>query len=193
MPQNKKPKETPGALQAYLDYEAMGAERSLDKLVQAYRTQSATGHPVPTTRVETVHKWSSEQGWQERVKAREEQEAELVRAETRKRVAAYRRRIMSAIEADGSLYAQWVAKGEAVLAEDAASLERMTKLYFQLAEEPLAEKVQQEHTGANGGPLQVETMTGDMSDEQLAQLAANIGAALIGGGGPAAPDTEGED
>jgi hypothetical protein len=99
---------------------------------------------------------------------------------------------MSAIEADGSLYAQRVAKGEAVLAEDAASLERMTKLYFQLAEEPLAEKVQQEHTGANGGPLQVETMTGDMSDEQLAALAANIGAALSGGGGSAPSDTEGE-
>jgi hypothetical protein len=56
-----------------------------------------------------------------------------------------------------------------------------------------AERVSQEHTGPNGGPVQVETNTKDMSDEQVAALAANIGAALSGGGGPAPSDTEGED
>jgi len=56
-----------------------------------------------------------------------------------------------------------------------------------------AERVSQEHTGPNGGPVQVETNTKDMSDEQVAALAANIGAALSGGGGPASSDTEGED
>jgi len=193
MPPTKPPRETPAALKAFEDYWAMGDGRSLKALDAHYRQRRGNGEAVPCAKWRTLAEWSRQYDWQGRLSQRVAEEAELVRAETRKRVAAYRRRIMSAIEADGSLYAQRVAKGEAVLAEDAASLERMTKLYFQLAEEPLAEKVQQEHTGANGGPLQVETMTGDMSDEQLAQLAANIGAALIGGGGPAAPDTEGED
>jgi len=48
-------------------------------------------------------------------------------------------------------------------------------------------------TGPNGGPVQVETSTKDMSDEQVAALAANIGAALSGGGGPASSDAEGEN
>ncbi len=56
-----------------------------------------------------------------------------------------------------------------------------------------AERVSQEHTGPNGGPVQVETSTKDMSDEQVAALAANIGAALSSGGGSAPSDAEGED
>lgn len=157
MPPTKPPRETPNALQAYLDYEAMGDTRSLPKLQAMYRSQSEQGQAVPTTRWGTLSVWSSQHRWQERLKAQEEHEAELVREETRKRAAALRKRLMTAIEADMSLYAQKVGRGEAVLAEDAASLERMTKLYFQLAGDPLAEKVQQEHTGRDGNAIQVDT------------------------------------
>ena len=154
----RKPRETPAALQAYHDYEAMGDKRGIDKLHQMYLERSRNGEAPPTTHRSTIAEWSTVHRWQERLKAQEEREAELVREETRKRAAALRKRLMTAIEADMSLYAQKVGRGEAVLAEDAASLERMTKLYFQLAGDPLAEKSVQEHTGPNGGPLQVQTI-----------------------------------
>jgi hypothetical protein len=41
-----------------------------------------------------------------------------------------------------------------VLAEDAASLERLTKLFFQLVEQPLADR--HEVSGPGGGPVEVE-------------------------------------
>ncbi len=131
----------------------MGPKGSLQKLVTQYRQRSGTGESVPTTRLRTLGEWSTQHRWQERCKARIADEEEMVREAERKRAAALRKRLMTAIEADMSLYAQKVGRGEAVLAEDAVSLERMTKLYFQLAGDPLAEKSVQEHTGPNGGPI----------------------------------------
>jgi len=168
----------------------MGEERSLPSLARQYTARSATGEAVPTRREQTLKQWSSTHGWQQRCKDRIAEEAERTREENRKRVRAYRNRLMLAIEADSSLYAQKVTKGQAVLAEDAASLERMTKLYFQLAEEPLADR--HEVTGAAGGPVQVEVDV--PPDGELAQFLANAAALAAGqtGGGdlPGEPGTD---
>lgn len=188
----RKPEETPDALRAFEDYWALGDARSLPKLAEVYRQRSENGEPVPTKRPATLADWSTQHGWQQRCKDRIAEEAERVREENRKRVRAYRNRLMLAIEADSSLYAQKVSKGEAVLAEDAASLERMTKLYFQLAEEPLADR--HELTGAAGGPVQVEagpSVLAIIQDPEAAALASSLVARLSEGAQPE-PDHEPE-
>jgi len=53
-------RETPQALQAFEDYWAMGDGRSLQKLVSLYRARSVSGEDVPTKRLPTSVKWSSE-------------------------------------------------------------------------------------------------------------------------------------
>jgi hypothetical protein len=151
--------ETPAARKAYLDYEAMGDKRSIRNLLDTYRTRSANGEDVPTTRHETIGKWSSEWDWQARIKQHDEAEAERVREEERKRNKAFRSRVRAGIEFDVSKYLKKLdAEGGPILAEDAASLERLTKLFLALGEDPVTEKVINEHTGANGGPVQVQTI-----------------------------------
>lgn len=144
--------ETADAVQAFEDYWALGDERTLDKLVAYYRRQRDAGKPVPTTRDRTIDDWSRLFDWQGRLKARIAQESERTREEMRKRREAFRKRATDALEADLRMYMKRVAEGKAVLAQDAASMERMVKLFFQLTEEPLAER--HELTGAGGSPLQ---------------------------------------
>jgi len=148
-------RETPDALQAWEDYWSMGDGRSLQKLASLYRARSVSGEDVPTKRLPTLVKWSSEHGWQERLKQRITEEAERVREEERKRNKAFRDRVRTGIEVDVRQYLKSLESANGpVLAEDAASLERMTKLFLALGGDPVADKTVQEHTGANGGPVQ---------------------------------------
>jgi hypothetical protein len=73
----------------------------------------------------------------------------------KERTAAFRKRIIGAIEVDASRYLKKLQdSGNELLAENAADLERMVKLYMQLAEQPLGERV--EISGAGGGPVEVK-------------------------------------
>lgn len=180
-----KPRETPDALQAFEDYWAMGDERSLPKLAELYANRKRTGQPVPTVQESALKRWSTSHGWQERCKQRITEEAARTREENRRAVARVRARTMKAIEADLGLYAQRVAKGEAVLAQDAASLERMTKLYFQLAEEPLSDRY--ELRGPGPGGEHVVEHKGDAFDELVSRL-DSLAARRREAGTPAEPD-----
>jgi hypothetical protein len=152
-------RETPDALQAFEDYWAMGDARSLPKLAAEYVQRSDRGEPVPTRQARTIFGWSTDHGWQARVAQRITEEAERVREEERKRNKAFRDRVRTGIEYDVRKYLQSLENANGpVLAEDAASLERMTKLFLALGGDPVADKTVQEHTGPNGGPVQVQTI-----------------------------------
>jgi len=84
-----QPKESPEALQAFEDYYALGAGRSLDKLVAQYRSQ--TGNR-PTVRKATLAEWSSSFEWQERIKLRIQEETQVVRKSEIAKVIETRRR-----------------------------------------------------------------------------------------------------
>jgi hypothetical protein len=88
-------RETPRAQQAWVDYLALGPDRSLDKLHRLYLVRAAESDQsgtkaVPTTRLTALKTWSAQFGWQARlseIAAREAAEAEA-------REAEYRRSIM---------------------------------------------------------------------------------------------------
>jgi hypothetical protein len=83
-------RETPKAAQAWNDYLAMGAERSLDKLFAHYQTATKA---APVKRLRTLKDWSSRHDWQARLVAIAEQErAAIIKrgvAERQNRVDAY--------------------------------------------------------------------------------------------------------
>lgn len=62
-------RETNKAKQAFEDYFNLGPGRSLRILHDQYR--SNTEHRPPTIQLATIKKWSSEHGWQERIRERE--------------------------------------------------------------------------------------------------------------------------
>jgi len=68
-------RETPKALKAWNDYLAMGAGRSLEKLLERY--QSAT-ESAPTHRLMTLKNWSRMFGWQRRLTEIAEQERQAI-------------------------------------------------------------------------------------------------------------------
>ena len=73
-------RETPRAKQAWNDYLAMGAGRSLEKLLSQYREQGESKTRVPTLRMATLTSWSVAFGWQARL-------AEIADAEQRAIIA----------------------------------------------------------------------------------------------------------
>lgn len=96
-------RESVKAKQAFNDYAAMGAERSLEKLAQAY--QSRTGN-VPTRQLSRLKVWSTTFGWQARLAeiAEAERQAIIARgiADKQNRVGDLqdaRQRIRALIEA----------------------------------------------------------------------------------------------
>ena len=146
--------ETPAAKQAFEDYWALGDARSFANLLKEYAERTQRGEDVPTTTESTIARWSTEHGWQERVKQRIDEEAKHIREQMRKRADKFRESVATGIEADVRRYiAALAAGGSNVLAESAADLERMVKLYFALVEQPLADR--HEHTGPGGGPVEV--------------------------------------
>lgn len=148
-------RETPDALQAFEDYWAMGDGRSLPKLFATYEQRMNRGEAVPAERIRTIFRWSSEHGWQERLKQRITEEEARTREEERKRNKAFRDRVRTGIEVDVRQYLKSLESANGpVLAEDAASLERMTKLFLALGGDPVADKTVQEHVGT----LKVQTI-----------------------------------
>src|SRR3972149_6194863 len=66
--------ESPKAAKAFDDYYALGPTRSIRVLHKTY-TEAAT--KSPTTQLRTLAQWSTEHGWQQRVKDRD---AEVAKA-----------------------------------------------------------------------------------------------------------------
>lgn len=74
----RAPEESVPARRAYCDYRDMPAPRSLERLVQDYRTRSAPEAP-PTKRLETLKAWSRAFNWQGRLAAEEARQDALKR------------------------------------------------------------------------------------------------------------------
>ena len=129
--------EKPEAARAFEDYYALGEGRSLSALAARYRS---VAEPCPTKRLPTLKEWSARFGWQQRVKDRDAEDAAEVRKQLRQRTAKFRKHLLDGLEADIRLKLQELKGGAPVLATDAAAVERLTKLYFQLAEDPLTDK-----------------------------------------------------
>ena len=134
-------KETPNAQQSFEDYYGLGPERSLRKLADEYEQRQQTADKPPTVRFETLATWSTEHNWQQRIIDRVREDGEEVRESLRERAVAFRERVAGAIEVDVTRLLQRLqdTKGE-LLAESAADLERLVKLYYQLAEQPLSDR-----------------------------------------------------
>lgn len=76
--------ESPKAKEAFADYMALGPDRSLPKLAKAYKTRIG---PVATKQLSTLLKWSTDFGWQDRLKAlHAEQASRLAEAETDEKI-----------------------------------------------------------------------------------------------------------
>lgn len=73
------PEMTPKAAQAFADYAALGAGRSLDKLVTHYQSRPES---APTRQLTSLKVWSTKYGWQDRIKRMAaEQTAEVAELE----------------------------------------------------------------------------------------------------------------
>jgi len=133
-------KETPVALEAFERYWAMGPQRSLQKLAEQDVTQSIHKGSIEGRR-KYLAKWSIAHTWQARLRQRVIKEAEIVREQLRERALRFRQTVVTGLEVDVSRYIERLRTTETeVMADDAAALEKLTKLYFQLADEPLTEK-----------------------------------------------------
>ena len=158
------PEETPKALAAFERYWAMGPARSLRKLAEEDASQNLVESKVKTHQ-DQLSEWSRTHDWQARLRQRVTEEAELNREQNRERADKHRQRLLTAIEVDVSRYIKRLQEDpDQFLAEDAAALDKMTKLYYQLAEQPLADR--HELTGKGGGPVEIAT------PEQIALAAA---------------------
>lgn len=162
-------KETPKALAAFERYWALGPMRSLRKLAEDDLAAGLT-ESILETYHQRLKEWSTEHAWQDRVKQRVIEEAELARAQNRERADKHRQKLLAAIEVDCNRLLKRLQEspGE-LLADDAAALEKLTKLYYQLAEQPLADR--HELTGKDGGPIQGDVNINPSPDNTAAVLA----------------------
>ena len=143
-------KETPNAQQAFEDYYGLGPQRSLGKLHAQYveREQSGDEAGVPTTRLNTLSDWSSQHNWQERVRARLEQQAAEIRERLQERANQLRENVAGFIVVEISrLLKRLQDAPNEVLTKSTLDLERQVKLFFQLAEQPLAERPEKKVEG----------------------------------------------
>lgn len=93
-PLDRRESDTARSWLALQDYAAMGAGRSLEKLVERYRNGADS---VPARRLTTLKDWSRSGDWQARVAAYDEAQAATLRAE---REAVRRQRRIALEEAD---------------------------------------------------------------------------------------------
>ena len=175
-------KETPKALEAFERYWAMGPTRSLRQLAENDLAAGFTESKLNTYH-QQLKDWSTEHAWQDRLKERVSEDAEINREQNRERADKHRQRLLTAIEVDCTRLLKRLQEspGE-LLADDASALERLTKLYYQLAEQPLADR--HELTGKGGGPIEHEHKHDHLSTEDLAAIAgASTGGDSAEGGG----------
>ena len=140
-----KGEEPPQALRAFEDYYGMGEGRSLPKLARQYR---ASAEAVPTKQATRLKLWSAAHKWQQRVKDRDQATTQARAKQVAERAMKFRERVLVGIEVDVHRYLKALENSkDGLMAEDAASLEKLVKLFFQLAEQPLGEKQEVELSG----------------------------------------------
>ena len=161
-------KETPAAQEAFEDYYGMGPERSLPKLHEQYveRDQGGAELCPPTTRLNTLKEWSAKHSWQERVKERVRERAAGIRDKLEERAGQMRESVGGFLLVEISRLLETLKADETtVLVETVSDLEKEVKLFFQLAEQPLSDKI--EHGGSVGiriVPLPILSETDPLND-----------------------------
>lgn len=149
----------------------MGPGRSLRALAQ-----ELTGKHGATVmgRQSSVERMSRRDNWQQRVAERVAEESARVRRDLAERTVRIRERLASALGRDIERY---MAKLDAttrskkpIAVTNAVACERLTKLVFLLAEQPLAERA--EVTGAGGGPVEIAGI--DLTDEELIERIGDL-------------------
>lgn len=191
-------RETPDARQAFNDYLAMGPDRSLEKLVAVYQSDTEN---APTTRLRTLKAWSAAHQWQTHLAdiADAERLAIVARgiADKQNRVDALndrweRMKQVIAERAESREYAdaaggetgllvktyKQVGSGEnAQLVEeyavDTGLLREMREHEKQAAQELGQWTEKQEIAGKDGGPIRVAR---ELTDDELAVIASQGGA-----------------
>ena len=130
--------ESPKAKRAWSDYLALGADRSLAKLLASYRGSAAP----PTTRCASLKEWSVTFGWQKRLQALADEEASRVVTEQ----AEWRARVR--------------ANGLAILERRVEDLNARWELLRRLIEERAADPLMQHVPGGATGLLAREIKIG---------------------------------
>jgi hypothetical protein len=154
--------ETAASIQAFEDYYSLGFKRTRAKLLRMYQEQAAAGEDVPTVSMHALVKWYGRFQWKTRVRDRVIHDSTRWAEQASERVFAHRRKLMAAIELDTERYIDQLKKNPGkLMTQGAGSLELLTKLYFQLVNEPLVQlqKVQQEvkHViGSRNGDIQLD-------------------------------------
>ena len=134
-------KETPATQEAFEDYYGLGPERSVRKLADHYKQEVAAGNAVPTKRLRTIGKWSSEFNWPQRIIDRVTEDAAGVRDQMQERLIGVSKRRAGFIEVELTRLLQRLADSEGeILAASVADVEKLAKLYYQIAGQPLAER-----------------------------------------------------
>jgi len=142
-------KETPAAQEGFEDYYGLGPERSLPKLIALYEQETDKGNDVPTTNLRTVSGWSAKHNWQQRIVTRVEEDGAEVRKQMQERLIGVSKRVAGFIEVELTRLLERLRDSDGeILAASVADVEKLTKLYYQVAGQPLAEKV--EHGGNIG-------------------------------------------
>lgn len=188
-------RESPQATRAYADYVALGPARSLEALVERYRSGTI---PAQTRRLTTLKQWSRAHGWQGRLRAL----AEEARAEAEARQAAEVRAILeegyalahervrllkelsarlAAELAGGRLWLherRSVRVGSAQYAvydlerPNAAWVEQLRGLLDDIARETGGRAKRSELSGRDGGPIEVADV--GLTDAELADRVLGV-------------------
>jgi hypothetical protein len=130
-----EPQELPTAVEAFEDYYKLGPQRSLPKLEVQYRSSTEA---VPTKYLTTLKQWSTRYGWQQRIRDRITEEEGQVRAALQEQSIEFRKLLAEKIFN--------IAKQADFAAANATDLSTLTKLYYQLTGQPLADKIEQDVT-----------------------------------------------
>lgn len=128
-------KETNRARQAFEDYFNMGPGRSIRKLKQIYN-EPQTKNP-PTKHFETLAKWSTTHGWQDRVAERDKEIADAVLADLKEKAtqtgyAIFQKRIVDLgilaekmfkrLDISGAMQPHFIREYRGLLADIAAEM-----------------------------------------------------------------------
>lgn len=168
----------------------MGWSRSLAKLCQRYEQEGLIqGKDVPTTSSTTLERWSSNYNWQARLRERVLADVQEQQFQAQERAARQRANIMTGLEFELGQYMKSLRARQQAAQEDpespealrgmitdSSSMERVTKLYLQVAGEPLADRMVI-HGDKSQDPVQFDA-TLDVPDGELLDLLHNTAAVL---------------
>lgn len=189
----RREKESDNAYNALLDYCQMGAGRSLSSLVNRYQTVSKS--LPPTKRITTLKQWSSRYEWQARTAAYDAD----IKAEAEEKLKAHRlavleegfaldfervralKRLAALLESEvyedekrwvpdvKSIGAGQYAVQVDIVRFNPAIIDQFRGTLDDIAKEVGGRKTKIEATGANGEPLQFNTVIALSAEQELAE------------------------